>query len=76
MSADVFDTANPALKAAGYYGITAAMRHHGCDYGEAQRVLIALVESGAASWWPGMELIAVNRGEQGQLNLGVKSDGI
>ena len=68
-----FDTANPKLKSSDYYGITAAMRDGAPDYAAAQRILIGMVESGLASWWPGMALIAVNRG---QLNLGVKSDGI
>lgn len=60
----------------GYYGLCQAQREHKLDAWGAQKLLIGMVESGAATWWPGRELIAVNRGEQGQLNLGVKSDGI
>lgn len=60
--------------ASDYYGITAAIKDGAPDYAAAQRKLVGMVASGAASWWPGMELIAVNRREQGQLNLGVKSD--
>ncbi len=58
------------MSAADYYGITAAAAEHGCDYAAAQRHLIKMVETGAATWWPERVLIAVNRGEQGQLDLG------
>ena len=58
------------MTASDYYGITAAQRELGCDYAQAQRKLIEMVAAGAAEWWPGMALIAVNRGDQGQLNLG------
>lgn len=56
----------------GYYGITACTAEHGCDVAEAQKILAKMVSDGAATWWPGREMIAVNRGEQGQLPLGVK----
>lgn len=62
--------------ASDYYGITAAQRQHGCDYAQAQRKLIEMVATGVAEWWPGMTLIAVNRGVQGQLPLGASSGGI
>lgn len=52
-----------------YYGITAAMKDGCADYAAAQRRLISMVETGDAEWWPGMTLIAVNRGEQQLLNL-------
>lgn len=54
---------------ANYYGLTAAQREHKCDHAQAQKILVRMVESGAATWWPDRVLIAVNRGEQGQLNL-------
>lgn len=52
-----------------YYGLTAALKDGCADYASAQRKLIGMVESGVASWWPGMTLIAVNRGDQQLLNL-------
>ena len=60
------------MSSSDYYGITAAQRQHGCDYAQAQRKLIEMVETGTAEWWPGMTLIAVNRGVHGQLLLGAK----
>ena len=62
------------MSASDYYGITAAIKDGAQDYAAAQRKLVEMVDSGAATWWPGRELIAVNRGEQGQLNLGAKSN--
>lgn len=56
----------------GYYGLTACAAEHGCDVAEAQKILAKMVSDGAATWWPGREMIAVNRGEQGQLPLGAK----